>query len=155
MPPSFIPLGLCQCGCGEKTTIATRTENGYRQGEPKRFIVGHYSKTPEHRALRSKLSKEHIGKANPNWKGGKITYRRKPAIYAPDHPNARGRYVMESRYVASEMLGRALTDDEVVWHKDGDETNNAPDNLEVISADEQTRRANAARHHPEQVYPDA
>lgn len=30
-----------------------------------------------------------------------------------------------------EMLGRALLDDEIVHHKDGDKTNNARENLEV------------------------
>lgn len=37
--------GYCQCGCGEKTKIATRTHtrNGYRdiEGEPIRFCYGH------------------------------------------------------------------------------------------------------------------
>ena len=35
--------GLCQCGCGAATEIATlnRTDRGWVKGKPKRFIVGH------------------------------------------------------------------------------------------------------------------
>lgn len=38
-----IPLGLCQCGCGQKTTIAPQTVKklGYVKGEPRRFLAGH------------------------------------------------------------------------------------------------------------------
>lgn len=35
--------GLCECGCGRKTTIATSNHKryGYIKGKPKRFIIGH------------------------------------------------------------------------------------------------------------------
>lgn len=33
-----IPYGYCHCGCGEKTTLS-------RQGQPNRFINGHWSRT--------------------------------------------------------------------------------------------------------------
>ena len=35
--------GLCQCGCGRKTTISPRTSNdrGWKKGEPRRFVRGH------------------------------------------------------------------------------------------------------------------
>jgi hypothetical protein len=35
------PKGLCECGCGEPAPIATRNEDGYLKGQPKRFIKGH------------------------------------------------------------------------------------------------------------------
>ena len=37
-----IPLGLCQCGCGEKTPIANQTRKsiGWVEGLPIRFIMG-------------------------------------------------------------------------------------------------------------------
>ena len=44
-----IPLGLCQCGCGEKTKIATRTRTqwGHVKGEPLKFISGgHAGRNP-------------------------------------------------------------------------------------------------------------
>lgn len=38
-----IPLGLCQCGCGEKTSLSKQNETsrGYVKGQPKKFICGH------------------------------------------------------------------------------------------------------------------
>jgi hypothetical protein len=38
-----ISLGLCQCGCGGKTSIATRnhTQWGHVKGQPLLFLVGH------------------------------------------------------------------------------------------------------------------
>jgi hypothetical protein len=40
---SEIPEGLCQCGCGERTTIwnRNRPEEGYVKGQPRRFRNGH------------------------------------------------------------------------------------------------------------------
>lgn len=38
--------GLCECGCGQRTTIAEQscTRNGYVKGEPRRFIIGHHTR---------------------------------------------------------------------------------------------------------------
>ena len=38
-----IPKGLCQCGCGKTTAIATRNRNnlGWVKGEPLRYLRGH------------------------------------------------------------------------------------------------------------------
>lgn len=44
---SKIPVGLCQCGCGGKTNIARGNENGYKKGEPYRFIHYHWGHTEE------------------------------------------------------------------------------------------------------------
>lgn len=42
-----IPKGFCQCGCGQKTSLARQTFSGkgYAKGEPLRFIHGHNSRT--------------------------------------------------------------------------------------------------------------
>ena len=42
-PEKNIPYGYCQCGCGQKTNIATQTSHtyGWINGEPKLFIHGH------------------------------------------------------------------------------------------------------------------
>lgn len=43
MQADSIPAGLCQCGCGEQTTIAPMTEarRGYVKGQPYRYKSGH------------------------------------------------------------------------------------------------------------------
>lgn len=43
-----IPLGLCHCGCGEKTSISTQsiTRKGYVKGLPRRFLPGHNMPRP-------------------------------------------------------------------------------------------------------------
>lgn len=42
-PTPGIPLGLCQCGCGRKTTIPKRNDytRGTRKGVPTRYVTGH------------------------------------------------------------------------------------------------------------------
>lgn len=58
------------------------------------------------------------------------------AIYAPSHPSIRAKsnpYVLEYRLVAEQMLGRFLERWEVVHHKNGDHTDNRPENLSVMS----------------------
>lgn len=54
--------------------------------------------------------------------------------YNPSHPlaNKAGK-VYEHRYVMSKHLGRWLTTDEVVHHKDGNKTNNNIKNLELTN----------------------
>lgn len=39
----LVPIGLCQCGCGQLAPVARATINakGVRKGEPMRFIRGH------------------------------------------------------------------------------------------------------------------
>lgn len=46
------PYGYCECQCGERTNIATRTQTrkGWVKGEPLRYIAGH-----RERALRRPL----------------------------------------------------------------------------------------------------
>ena len=44
MQDQGIPPGLCQCGCGRQTWIATRTSTakGWTRGEPVRYARGHH-----------------------------------------------------------------------------------------------------------------
>lgn len=43
------PYGLCQCGCGQKTSIAIKTEmrTGCIKGKPKRFVYTHCFRYPQ------------------------------------------------------------------------------------------------------------
>lgn len=43
----MIPFGYCECGCGERTKLAPRTNRtkGWIEGRPLRFILGHSVRT--------------------------------------------------------------------------------------------------------------
>jgi hypothetical protein len=74
------------------------------------------------------------GAGHPEWKGGRIVDKNGYLlVYAPGHPMARGKYALEHRLVMAEKLGRMLTPEEVVHHKDKNKLNNHPDNLELFA----------------------
>lgn len=79
---------------------------------------------------------DHVG-----WKGGRVMTSGgyvMVRIY-PDHPffcmateKVDGAsYVLEHRFVMAQELGRPLTEEETVHHKDGDKTNNHHSNLQL------------------------
>lgn len=70
------------------------------------------------------------GSGHPNWLGGHRMIGRYWYRYCPEHPHATlHRVVAEHRLVMEGMLGRFLDPHEVVHHRDGDPTNNDPENL--------------------------
>lgn len=80
--------------------------------------------------------KRNSGCENPAWKGGKIT---DPDGYilirSPEHPMAKkDGYLLEHRLVMSGLLGRNLTKDEVVHHRNGIRSDNRPENLLLFAS---------------------
>lgn len=72
-----------------------------------------------------------VGADNPAWNGGRrIRADGYVLIWTPDGERLEHRVVMERN------LGRALRAEEVVHHRDGDKSNNSPENLEVMSQSE-------------------
>jgi len=65
-----------------------------------------------------------------NWKDGRFVSNGYLYVYKPDHPNSNNRrYVLESRFIMSEIINRPLLKNEIVHHKDGNNLNNNPENL--------------------------
>lgn len=63
-------------------------------------------------------------------------------LYCPSHPNTIGTkelYVAEHRLIMEEMIGRYLTCNEVVHHKNGLTQDNRQENLELLSVSEHNK----------------
>ena len=60
-----------------------------------------------------------------------------------------GMYVRRSRVVAASMLGRKLSVDEHVHHRNGDKTDDRPENLEVLHKFEHLSHHKAGAKHSE------
>lgn len=77
---------------------------------------------------------------------GKVSVGDYDYAIVPDHPNRnKNNYVFYHRVVMENLLGRLLTEDEVVHHKNGNKKDNRPENLEVMTREEHTR-LHASRH---------
>lgn len=85
------------------------------------------------------MSAAQTGEKNGAWKGGRVVDPRGYVLLrvGKDHPHADVRgYAYEHRLIAEAAIGRALTSNEVVHHIDGNKSNNAPENLQVVTATE-------------------
>lgn len=111
--------GLCQCGCGQKTTIAKVNNKkwGYVKSKPVRFINHHHNKGPN----------------NSQWKGGcMVDGQGYIKILAPGHPRANQKgYVPEAVLVAERATGKCLPFGAIVHHANEIKSDNRPKNLVV------------------------
>ena len=77
-----------------------------------------------------------LGEGNPNWKGHIRHENGYVLVYAPGHPKARKlKYVPEHRLVMEEHLGRYLTEEESVHHKNSVRDDNSLKNLDLWTTD--------------------
>jgi len=77
---------------------------------------------------RTCTSQAHRRNHHPQWKGGRSINSSGYVIVLTET----GQYRQEHRIVMEQMLGRPLTSEELVHHKDGNKLNNAPENLELF-----------------------
>jgi hypothetical protein len=129
---SFRDLGK-QYKCSSSTIEYRFKKCGYTAR--KRF-------SPEYKKLLSLKKNLFISKQNPDlrrgknapcWKGGRKISSGYVFIWKPDYPKSDcNGYVSEHRYVMEKHLGRYLTDNETVHHKNGIKDDNRLENLELL-----------------------
>ena len=102
-----------------------------------------------------KMSAETRKKMEPIWEksandrrlGRKLHRLGYVLVYSPGHHEAdRGGYVLEHRLLMEKHLGRELTEDEIVHHKNGIKTDNRVENLMILSRAEHARLHMFARY---------
>ena len=111
---------VCKCDCG---MYALR---------PNWQLIGKYQcKSCGCRMGKSKDKR--AGTENHPLFGGHRTYTSEGYVlkFAPNHPKAKDRRVLEHRLVMEEHIGRTLTSDETVHHKNGIRDDNRIENLEL------------------------
>lgn len=78
------------------------------------------------------VAKSRVGSLNQSWRGGRTkTEGGYIRVKAYGHPASQQDYVLEHRLVMETFLGRYLTEDETVHHKNGDRSDNRIENLEL------------------------
>lgn len=109
-----IPIGYCQCGCGQKTSLApqTDTKRGWVKGKPVRFVQFHrcrlIHKSREQR-LWAKIDKRDMGECW-EWKGYRDAHGY--GIFGKNH----GILVRSHRFVYEITQGK-IPDGMIVCHK--------------------------------------
>jgi hypothetical protein len=71
------------------------------------------------------------GEEHPNWQGGRIIDRGGYVRIRTRRGKGHNAYELEHRLVMAEVLGRPLNRYEQVHHKNGNKTDNRPENLEL------------------------
>lgn len=121
-----IPTGECQCGCGKKTRIVTKTnyKQGTNKGDYRKFVFGHQNR----------------GINNSRWKGGRKLSWGYVMVYMPSHPKQVKNYVAEHRLVMEKHLGRYLNSNEVIHHKNEIRSDNRIENLILTDPSEHFKK---------------
>jgi len=123
---NFLRRYLCRCECGTETVV-----RGQHLRDGTTASCGCLAREATS-SRRGDLWSGLRGKKHGNWKGGRLmTASGYVMLHAPDHPAANGAYVFEHRLVMEKHLGRYLTPEETVHHKNGMRDDNRIEHLEL------------------------
>jgi hypothetical protein len=146
-PQPEIPLGLCQCGCGQTTSAATQTKRryGHVKGQPVRYINGHSHRHTPHvcayESLRESIDYAVLdcGYVTPCWVW---MHGRSKSGYGQVHIDGRNWRV--HRYLYETVVG-LLPRDKVIDHLCRTPACLRFDHLDPVSHAENVRRGASAR----------
>lgn len=134
-----IPAGYCQCGCGERTVIASHTDRraGYTRGESKRYLHGHYL-----RGLRKteRYREEDRGYDTPCW----VWLLSENGTGYGKTVNDEGRLVLAHRHIYEQYRG-PIPEGLELDHLCRVRPCVNPEHLEPVTHLENCRRGNAGR----------
>lgn len=115
------PTWSCMCDCGSYTTV-----NTYSLTRGLTKSCG---------CLQKEKLNQNSGKKSHRWKGGRQYTNGYVRVYlGPRNNGDRTKYILEHIKIMEEYLGRKLTNDETVHHKNGVKDDNHLDNLELWSS---------------------
>ena len=126
------------------------TKGSWKQTDRVKQIISQTHKgkilSKKTRQMISSKAKERFEKGfhSALWKGG-VKHRQDGyiAIWMPKHPFANNGYVMEHRLVMEKHIGRYLTEEEVVHHKNGIRNDNRIENLQLFANSGEHQRYHA------------
>lgn len=109
---------ICECVCNKiKSIISFSLTSGL---------------TKSCGCLQREICANRTGDKAWHWRGGKGKLGGYITIHSPEHPNATlSKKVFEHRLVMEQTLGRYLTKEEIVHHRNGIKTDNRIENLEL------------------------
>jgi hypothetical protein len=123
---------LCPCGCQEQVPLmydAAGRFKGYARGVP-----GHRRQQWNERTRISRIGfLERARAARTLPIGSTKLFSSRGFIYRMIKVAPSGRWPFEHRVIMGQMIGRPLTADEVVHHRNHDTLDNRPENLELLT----------------------
>lgn len=101
----IIPLGFCQCGCGERTTLANKTQrdHGRIAGQPFRYLPHHHKPTGKERMTHGHYSGGHSTSTYRTW-AAMLSRCRNPNHSQFKHYGARNIKVCERWFLFEKFL---------------------------------------------------